>query len=135
MYLPSLIDTDILSELFKGNRQVRTRVEEYVREHGRLTISHIQKYEVLKGLKAKKADKQIKVFKKFCDANIILPITDDIIEKASEIYASLKVAGNLISDVDIFVAAITITNNLVLITNNTDHFSRIKGVRLDNWKA
>lgn len=134
MLPPALLDTDILSELFKEHPKVNARAEEYLREHARLTISHIQKYEVLKGLKAKKADKQITLFKRFCAKNDMLSITDDAIEKASDIYASLKLSGNLISDADIFVAAIAITNNLVLITNNTNHFNRIKGLKLDNWK-
>lgn len=133
--LPSaLLDTDILSELFKEHPKVNARAVEYLREHTHLTISHIQKYEVLKGLKAKKADKQIALFKRFCAKNDMLSITDDAIEKASEIYASLKLTGNLISDADIFVAAIAISNNLVLVTNNTNHFNRIKGLKLDNWK-
>jgi len=127
---PSLIDTDILSELFKEHPKVNARAEEYLQEHTRLTISHIQKYEVLKGLKAKKADKQIALFKRFCAKNDMLSITDNAIEKAADIYASLKLAGNIISDADIFVAAIAITNNLVLVTNNVNHFNRIKGLKL-----
>lgn len=59
----------------------------------------------------------------------------DVILKAADIYASLKEQGTLISDADILVAAIAITNNVVLITNNTAHFSKIKGLQLDNWKA
>lgn len=134
MYPLSLLDTDILSELFKGHKRVKSRAAEYIREHGRLTISHITKYEILKGLKAKKAQKQIDAFTKFCALNIVLTITDDVIVKAADIYASLKEHGALISDADILVAAIAITNNVVLITNNTTHFSRIKGLQLDNWK-
>lgn len=134
MYPPSLIDTDILSELFKGNAQVTARASEYIREHSRLIISHIQKYEILKGLKAKNAVKQIDLFSKFCAANIMLHITDDVIEKASDIYAALKTEGSLISDADILVAAIAAVNGLVLVTNNINHFSRIKGLNLDNWK-
>jgi predicted nucleic acid-binding protein len=49
-------------------------------------------------------------------------------------YASLKEQGELISDGDILVAAIAVTNDLVLVTNNTNHFSRIKDLKLDNWK-
>ncbi len=134
MYPPSLLDTDILSELFKGHILVKTRAAEYIREHKRLTISHITRYEILKGLKAKKAQKQIDAFNKFCIHNTVLPITDDVIVKAADIYASLKEQGELISDSDILVAAIAITNNLVLITNNTEHFSRVKDLQLDNWK-
>ena len=55
MHQPSLLDTDILSELFKGNSSVKARASEYIGEHRRLTISLITKYEILKGLKAKKA--------------------------------------------------------------------------------
>lgn len=134
MYPPSLLDTDILSELFKGHNLVKNRSAEYIAEHKRLTISHITKYEILKGLKAKKALKQIEAFNIFCMHNTVLPITDDVIVKAADIYASLKEHGEIISDGDILVAAITITNNLVLVTNNTNHFSRIKDLQLDNWK-
>lgn len=134
MHALSLLDTDILSELFKGHNLVKSKAAEYIAEHERLTISHITKYEILKGLKAKKAQKQIDAFNKFCIHNTVLPITDDVIVKAADIYASLKEQGELISDGDILVAAIAITNNLVLITNNTSHFSRIKDLQLDNWK-
>ncbi len=85
MYPPSLLDTDILSELFKGRNPVKTRVAEYLRKHSRLTISHITKYEILKGLKSKKAQKQIDAFNKFCTFNTVLSITDDVIIKAADI--------------------------------------------------
>lgn len=134
MHPPSLIDTDILSELFKGNEHVRANASEYLIEHERLTISHIQKYEILKGLKAKKARKQIHAFNRFAATSNVLSITDDAIEKASDIFAALKLQGKLISDADILVAAVAITNNLVLVTNNINHFSRIKGLKLANWK-
>ena len=134
MYPLSLLDTDILSGLFKKNPNILARASEYIRVNRHLNISHITKYEILKGLKAKKATKQIKLFNRFCTANIVLPITDDVIIKAADIYASLKEHGNLISDADILVAAIAIVNNLVLVTNNTNHFSRIRGLKLDNWK-
>lgn len=134
MYPSLLLDTDILSELFKGHPLVKSKAAEYIAEHKRLTISHITKYEILKGLKAKKAQKQIDAFNNFCSHNTVLPLTDDAIVKAADIYASLKENGEIISDGDILVAAIAIVNNLVLITNNTNHFSRIKDLKIDNWK-
>ncbi|MBF0559015.1 MAG: type II toxin-antitoxin system VapC family toxin [Nitrospirae bacterium] len=135
MHPPSLLDTDILSELFKGNDSIKTKAAAYIHEHTQLTISQITKYEVLKGLKAKDAQKQIGVFLKFCEHNIVLSITDSAILKAADIYAALKKQGKLISDADILVAAIAITTNLILVTNNIDHFSRIDGLQLDNWKT
>jgi len=134
MYKPSLLDTDILSELFKGHGAVISHASGYISQYGYLTISQIAKYEILKGLKSKKAQKQTEIFNRFCSVNTVLPITDDVIVKAADIYASLREQGNLISDADILVAAIAIVNNLVLVTNNTNHFSRIHGLQLDNWK-
>lgn len=135
MYSPSLLDTDILSELFKGNDLVRANTAAYLQNFACLTISLITKYEILKGLKAKKAHKQIEAFNKFCSLNAILPITDAVIEKAADIYASLREKGKPISDADIFVAAIALSNNLALVTNNTAHFENIEGLRLANWKV
>lgn len=134
MHPQSLLDTDILSELFKGHERVAKEASVYIRQHGNITISAITKYEILKGLKAKKASKQINAFQTFCSLNDVLPITDTVIEKASDIYAALKEKGNLISDADILVAAIAMVNDYVLISNNTNHFSRVEGLRLDNWK-
>lgn len=135
LYLPALIDTDILSELFKGHALVKTNAAAYIRKHNLLTISHIAKYEILKGLKAKKAEKQIEAFQRFCLANRVLPITDDAVVKAADIFALLKEKGAIISDADILVAAIALTNNLILVTNNTRHFSNINDLTLHNWKA
>lgn len=67
--------------------------------------------------------------------NVVLPIKDDAIVKAADIYASLKSQGKLISDADILVAAIAVSNNLVLVTNNTSHFTRVEELRVENWKA
>jgi tRNA(fMet)-specific endonuclease VapC len=55
-----------------------------------LSFSIITRYEILRGLKAKGAVKQLVTFDRFCDANIILPLTDEVIIKASNIYALLK---------------------------------------------
>ncbi len=134
MHAQALLDTDILSELFKGHEHVAAEAASYIRQHGNITISAITKYEILKGLKAKKAAKQISAFQSFCSLNDVLPITDAVIEKSSDIYAALKEKGSLISDADILVAAIAMVNDRVLISNNTAHFSRIEGLRLDNWK-
>ncbi len=135
MWLPYCIGTDLLSELFIGINTLKPGPSPNIWVHHKLTISHITKYEVLKGLKAKKAQKQIDTFNIFCNANNIVPITDDVIIKAADIYATLRGQGNIISDADIFVAAMAIINDFTLITNNTSHFSRIQDLKFNNWKT
>ena len=36
---------------------------------------------------------------------------------------------------DLMIAAIALTNNLTLVTHNTDEFSRVKGLRIEDWEG
>ena len=65
----------------------------------------------------------------------MLPITDQIIVRAADIYADLHFRGQLIPDADILIAATAIENGLVMATNNLNDFGRIAGLRIDNWLA
>ena len=47
--------------------------------------------------------------------------------------ARLRKTGTLIDDFDLLIGSTSVTHHLVLVTNNTDHFQRIKGVSLENW--
>ena len=129
----AILDTDILSAMMRKNPSVIANVRVYLLEHLQLTFSLITRYEILRGLKAKKAVKQERIFDNFCQKNIILPITDEIVIKAAEIYANLRTRGELISDADIFIAASAIIHKLVVVTNNEAHYKRIEGLHIENW--
>lgn len=47
--------------------------------------------------------------------------------------ASLERKGRALSLVDMEIAAIAMANNFTLVTGNTRHFVRIKGLKLENW--
>lgn len=51
-------------------------------------------------------------------------------ETASRIYCDLENKGLKIGEFDICIAATAVENNLTLVTNNTKHFLRIKGLKL-----
>ena len=67
--------------------------------------------------------------------SIVLPLTDPIIVRASDIYADLYKHGELVSDADILVAATAMTHNLQLVTGNLSHFQRISGLEILNWRT
>ena len=52
---------------------------------------------------------------------------------SSQIYTTLKKSGNLIDDIDILIAGIALSNNLVMVTDNIKHFERIEGIKIENW--
>jgi tRNA(fMet)-specific endonuclease VapC len=133
---PSLIDTDTLSEIIKGRDQhVLRRAGEYLSVHQRFTFSIITRYEILRGLKAKGAPRQIASFELRCRESIVLPLSDAIVEKASDIYGDLYRTGQLISDADILIAATAMAHGLDLVTENPGHFSRVLHLHTESWRT
>ncbi|MDR3076582.1 MAG: hypothetical protein LBU26_04705, partial [Synergistaceae bacterium] len=55
------------------------------------------------------------------------------VEEASNIYAYLRKNGSPCGDADILIAAIVISNDGLLVSNNTKHYISIKNLRLVNW--
>jgi tRNA(fMet)-specific endonuclease VapC len=132
----ALLDTDTLSEFFKGrDPDLRQKALDYLQQHRRLIFSLITRYEILRGLKAKQASQQLVRFEALCRASTVLPLTDRIIVRAADLYADLKQRGQLISDADLLIAATALHHGLTLITHNTAHYSRIPGLALDDWKT
>lgn len=58
--------------------------------------------------------------------------------ESTEIFGMLKAhqlerQGEPLSDLDLIIAACALSHNLILVTNNMKHFSRIPGLKLENW--
>ena len=39
----------------------------------------------------------------------------------------------MISDFDLLIGCTALANNLIMVTENTREFSRIKNIRIENW--
>jgi tRNA(fMet)-specific endonuclease VapC len=55
-------------------------------------------------------------------------------EQFGIIRTQLKKEGNLIGPYDMLIAAQAVARNLILVTNNTNEFIRIKNLKLEDWK-
>jgi tRNA(fMet)-specific endonuclease VapC len=130
----ALIDTDILSFYFKGDPNVIAKFRDYLKEFDQINISIITFYEIVGGLKHKKADRQILEFEEFVSNNNIIHISEDSARQSAEVYADLKLRGITIGTSDILIAGIALDNELTLITNNEKHYSPIRGLKIENWK-
>jgi tRNA(fMet)-specific endonuclease VapC len=127
------LDTNVITAFLKNDLRVVGKVSSYLELFDKLTINIISYYEILRGLKDLGNQEKLRSFDDFIQENELVFIRKETAEKAAEIYAYLKKHGNLIEDADILMAAIAIVEDLILITNNTSHFSRVKGLSLDNW--
>ena len=129
------LDTDTLSEVIKArDARVQQHAAAYLTTFGQFTFSIITRYEILRGLQAKQAARQIQAFEARCRQSRVLPLTDDIVVLGAHLYGDLAQRGELISDADILIAATALVNGLVLVTENTAHFQRIPGLTLDSWR-
>jgi len=129
-----LVDTDILSYYLKGDKIVVGNFENYLKHFDIIEISIITYYEIVGGLLARNALKQLGVFEDFIAENLVLPMTDASANISAELYSTLRKNGNPVDDIDLFIAGIAIENDMVLVTNNESHFCRIPGLKIENWK-
>jgi tRNA(fMet)-specific endonuclease VapC len=65
---------------------------------------------------------------------ISLPFDDKAARKFGNIRADLAKAGTPIGPYDLQIAAIALVNRLILVTHNTREFSRIAGLKLEDWE-
>ena len=130
---PSMLDTDILSEFLRGNSKVIAKVDEHLKEYGYINLSIITYYEILNGLLYMDARKQLVKFEEFVELNKVIPLTLKMAKTAAVIQADLRKKGTEIGYTDTLIAGIAMTSELQLVTNNTDHFKRIKGLDIANW--
>src|SRR5947209_58385 len=101
-----LVDTDIVSEVLKQKHPiVIQKAAAYLRAHARFILSAFTRYEVVRGLKAKGAARQLARFTAFCQNSLILPITDDILDRAADLWATADRTGQPKRDADLIIAA------------------------------
>ena len=90
---PSILDTDILSEFLRGNPKVITKVDEYLKEYGFISLSIITYYEILNGLLYKDARKQLTRFENFVELNKVITLTLPMAKTAALIQQTWEKKG------------------------------------------
>ncbi|MGB2924908.1 MAG: PIN domain-containing protein [Limnothrix sp.] len=108
-------------------------VLEYSQFFDYLTFSLFTYFEITSGLQYKDAKNILPIFENLAAESEILHPDHQTMNIASEIYGDLRKRGLLIPVMDIFIAATAIQYDLLLITNNTKDFERIKGVCIQDW--
>lgn len=96
-------------------------------------INGMSYYEIKRGFLAANATTQLRKFELLCkEFGLVFLDTQNIFDRAAEIYADLKQRGKLIGDADILIASIVNFRNFILVSDDTD-FNRINGLKIENW--
>lgn len=96
-------------------------------------ISEITLAELKFGIEnSEKPAKNKKALDNFLSGVQILPIFHSLDLYAKE-KARLRKAGTPIDDFGLLIGVTSVTHKLVMVTNNTTHFKRINGIKLEDW--
>ncbi|HHT9114667.1 MAG: type II toxin-antitoxin system VapC family toxin [Planctomycetes bacterium] len=127
-----LLDTNTCIYFLNGNESLKKKF----REIGvySLSISNCVLAELYFGAyRSKKVEENVKHIELFKKNLTILSDSEESARLFGKIKAELRSKGTIIEDFDILIASIAISNNHILITNNTEHFERIEGLKIQNW--
>lgn len=69
---------------------------------------------------------------RFLSSVNVVPFSDAIHLYAEERYR-LRRLGQSIEDFDLLIGCSAVSDNLIMVTNNGKHYSRIKNIKIENW--
>ncbi len=128
-----LIDTDIILFSLKGDKTVNDNFRKHRLDSifvSAITIGELT-YGAEKSQQKEKNYKDVDVVKR----NFVsFDISDEIMSVFGKLKAQQEKSGLVVADMDLQIAATAIYYNLTLVTNNTKHFSKIQGLKTENWK-
>ena len=127
-----LIDTDIIIHSLKGNASVQRHISETASVPKAMSV--VTYCELLYGAKrSAHPEKNASTIYRLAEIFPIIGISRSIMESFADLKLSLEKQGRKLEDMDLLIASTALTLNLTLVTNNTKHYQRIKGLNLENW--
>jgi tRNA(fMet)-specific endonuclease VapC len=129
-----LLDTNAVIALMKNH----PRVVEHIRQLGRseLVICAPVEAELWFGVnKSNRVEENRRHLLSLLEWLPSLSFSGDATRLCGEIRAKLAQQGTPIGPYDLQIAAIALANDCVLVTHNTGEFSRITGLKLEDWEV
>jgi len=130
-----LLDTNNWIRLLKRRADaVRHRLDSL--DAGSVVVCSIVKAELLHGArKYSDSEARVAAVAQILRPYASLPFDDSAAEHYAAIRHDLEQRGALIGPNDLLIAAICRANSLTLVTTNTDEFSRVPGLAVEDWLA
>ena len=130
--LKYMLDTNIVIYTMKNKP---TSVRSAFKKHdGRMCISSSTYMELVYGAeRSANPERNLTSLEGFIARIDVLPLDDSAAVHAGQIRAELANLGTPIGPYDQLIAGHARSQGLVLVTNNENEFSRVSGLRLENW--
>lgn len=101
-----------------------------------IRLCSITKSELLFGARhSARVEENLTTLKRFFEPFISLPFDDRCAELYAILRADLATQGRLIGPYDLQIASLAKRHDLTLVTHNIREFSRVPGLRIEDWEA
>jgi len=130
-----LLDTNTCIIYMRGkNSALKQKLETtYTKD---IAVCSMVKAELFNGaMKSANPERNLSLQQEFLAQFISLPFDDLAAITFGTIRSQLEVLGTPIGAYDLLIAAIAMTNHLILITHNTREFQRVNNLLIEDWEV
>jgi len=127
-----LLDTDTCVYALRGRASVREKLEAVGIETIAISVITLAELRYGAACSARPLENQQAV-DDFIQGLDLLGVDPAVARQFGEVKAGLRLSGKLIEDFDLLIAATAFAFDLILVSNNYNHFQRIPGLQLETW--
>lgn len=126
-----MLDTDSVSYALRGEGNVGATIARH--RPSELCVSAITLAELRFGADRRRSRKIHAVIDAFIAGVQVVPFDEDAATRFGAVGAALAGGSAPIGQMDTLIAAHALSVGAILVTNNHKHFSKVPGLKLENW--
>jgi tRNA(fMet)-specific endonuclease VapC len=126
-----MLDTDTVSFALRGEGRVAARLLEH--RPSQLCVSSITVAELRFGAEARRSRRLHRLISTFVDSVAVAAFDQKAADRFTAVATLLARRGSPIGTFDTLMAAHALSLGVTFVTNNTQHFGRVTGLRTVNW--
>ncbi len=127
-----IADTTFIIDVGRGDSGAFRKLNELKAKKEALAITAVTTFELFQGT-AGLSEKELKLFSKFTNNALVIPVEHETAKLAGIIRSQLKRRGVQLEALDCLIAGIVIVGKDVLLTRNVKDFSRIEGLQIETY--
>lgn len=123
-----VVDTDVLIDYFAGvSPSPSAEAITKLLQEDRLAVTALTLFELACGAQT---EEQLHDLELLGQAAHLIPLDGPAALRAGAIYRELRAKGQLLEVADLLIAGCCLAGQMPLLTRNTEHFSRVRGLEL-----
>jgi tRNA(fMet)-specific endonuclease VapC len=126
-----LLDRNLVIHYLKGVEPATSRIKGA--NPAQVALPSVVVYELEYGTLKTASSKRRRIVETIIAALNHVPFDRDAARESARIRHDLEKRGQVLGPMDLMIAGTVLSRGATLVTNNTKEFSRVKGLRLEDW--